>query len=357
MMNCSYKTALLSLLLMVFALTLSGCGDLVEIQDRDFVLALGISHTGDTYRVTYCLPDLAAVTEQSRTQGQSSLLRTYSGKSLREIDESYNFNSENRLDYRHLQVMVLDSSVCSSPAAMKDLLIQINDYYDISHNVLVFFYESDVRELLDTKGVNGSIGEHLKKLNKNNTVSGLEPAKIGTLIDCMENERTLFIPALTSRDHSVAAEGGIFFRENRMLRPVSRPESDFYHIAAGKGSGFLIRTDSGLLIRIKEVKTRIRYELADRGPDISLEITGAARIHPADGSESNFSVRDEANSYMKHCIETELDGFMKRDQIDCLNLYEQSSYQSRATWIRYQNRLTDFISDSRVAVSVDFSYE
>jgi len=354
-----FKTGLLFLLLIVCTLILSGCGDLAEIQDRDFVLAIGISYDDENYRITYCLPDLGTVTGQSHPTDKSTLLRTYSGKSIREIEQSYNLNSEKRLDYRHLQVIVLDSSVCSEPAAMKELLIQIDDYYDISHNVLVYFYESDVRALLDTKGINGSIGEHLNKMNKNNFVGGRKPAKIGTLIDCIENDRTLFIPALTNRENSIAVNGGIFFRDNQMQRPVSQPESDFYYIAGGIGRDYLIRTASDHLIRIGEVKTKASYELTDQGPGINLHITGSARILPGTGTAAPDSplLMDETNNYIKDCIETELNDFMKRDNIDFLNLYEQSSYKSRRTWLRYQNRLSDFINDVRISVTVELSYQ
>lgn len=353
------KPSLLMLLLILCTLMLTGCGDLAEIQDRDFVLALGISYEDGNYRFTYCLPDLAAATGQSHPSDNSGLLRTYSGQSFREIEQLYNFNSDKRLDYRHLQAIIWDSSICLNPAAMKELLIQINDYYDISHNVLVYFFDSDVRELLDTEGVNGSIGEHLNKMNKNHTYGGRKPAQIGAMIDSMENERILYIPALTNRENSIAVDGGIFFQNNQMQRPVSQPESDFYNIAAGKSSDYLIRTASGQLVRIGEIKAKTSYELTDQGPNISLCITGSARILPGtgDAEPNSILIRDESNNYIKECIETELNNFMKRDNIDFLNLYEQSSYKSRRTWLRYQDRSADFINDARISVTVELNYQ
>lgn len=354
------KTRLLPLLPIIFAALLTtGCGNLVEIQERDFVLALGISYDEEDYRFTFCLPNLATVTGQSYPADNSSLLRTYSGKSIREIEQIYNSNSEKRLDYRHLQVIVLDSSICSAPAAMKDLLIQINDYYDISHNVLVYFYASDVSKLLAVEGVNGSIGEHLNKMNKNNTGGRRKPANIGTLIDCMENERTLFIPALTSRENSIAGDGGIFFRENQLQRPVTQPESELYYIAAGQSDDYLIRTAAGHLVQIGEVKSKTGYELTDQGPVVSLHITGSARILPGTGAAAaNITdIRDGTNNDIKNKIETELNEVMKQDGIDCLNLYDQSSYKSRKTWLRYQNRPGEFINDLRLLVTVELSYQ
>lgn len=351
------KTNLLTLLA-VCTLLLTGCGDLAEIQDRDFVLALGISYDDENYRFTYCLPDLGTVTGQAHSTDNSSLLRTYSGKSLREIEQSYNFSSAKRLDYRHLQVIILDSSICLKPAAMKELLIQMNDYYDISHNVLVYYYEADVRKLLHTEGVNGSIGEHLNRMNKNNSVSGQQPAKIGDLIDSMENERTLYIPALASRENSLFVDGGIFFQNNQIKRSVSRSESSFFTIAAGKSSDHLIRTALGHLVQLENIKVKTRYELSGSGPNISLHITGSARILPEAGAAVNISqTRDEINGEIKSGIEMMLDDMMKRDHIDFLNLYEQSSYKSRRTWLRYRNQTADFIHDSRIFVTVELNYQ
>ncbi len=351
------KTALLGILIFLCSILLTGCGDLVEIQDRDFVLALGISWQNGEYEATYSLPDLSAVTEQPVSSDQDSRLRSYRGATLHEIEQCYNFNSEKRLDYRHLQVIILDASVCLAPQVMKDLLIQIDDYYDISHNVLVYFYSSDVRELMGLDGVNGSIGEHLKKLNNNNSISGLDPAQIGTLIDCMENERTLFIPALYSRDNSIAVDGGIFFRDNQMLRPVTQLESDIYYITMGKSNDYLVRLSPKQLIQIKEVKTKYHYDLTGDGPVINLKITGSAKTLPGASSEKSSDLKEEANAYIKNMIETQLSVFMKQNQIDYLNLYEKSSYKNRRTWLHYENRTEDFISDAQISVDVDITFE
>ncbi|MGL5435450.1 MAG: hypothetical protein ACRDBO_08655 [Lachnospiraceae bacterium] len=355
--NILLKNGYILLSILLCSLLLTGCGDLVEIQDRDFVLALGISYDSGQYQVTYSLPDLAATTEQIKPTDKDSQLRTYRGTSLREIDQSYNFNSEKRLDYRHLQVIILDSSICSRQQVMKDLLVQINDYYDISHNVLIYFYEADVRQLMGTEGVNGSIGEHLKKLNNNNSISGLDPAKIGTLIDCMENERTLFIPALHNRDNSIAVDGGIFFRENQMLLPVAQIDSEIYYITLGKSNDYLMRLSPSRLFQIKEIKTKTSFELTSEGPVISLKVTGSAKSLPGTSSENSSGSVEETNAYIKEKIEMQIAGFMKRDHIDYLNLYEKSSYQSRQTWLRYKDRLTDFINEASISVTVDINCE
>ena len=167
------KRAVLSLFCVVISFIFTGCGDLVEIQDRDFVMALGISYQNGQYQVTYSLPNLSEITDQA-TAGQNNLLRTYEGNSLAEAEQIYNANSENRLDYRHLQTIIIDATICENEQAMKELLLQIDDKYDISHNVLVYFSRVELTDIMGMESINGSIGEHLKKLNSNNYVGGME---------------------------------------------------------------------------------------------------------------------------------------------------------------------------------------
>lgn len=357
-MSGSIKSRLcfLILTLVLLPLLLTGCGDLVEIQDRDFVLALGISYENEEYRISYSLPDLGQVTDQPSSTDNSSRLRTYNGKSLPEIEQYYNFNSENRLDYRHLQVVILDASVCSDRQAMKNLLLQFNDNYDISHNALVYYYSSGVDELVGMEGINGNIGDHLKKLNNNNHINGMEPSKIGTLIDCIANERTVFIPTLSCRDNSVAVDGGIFFRENQMVKEISQPESEFYFITLGKSNDYLLRFSPEQLVQLKEVNAKTQYQLTDQGPEIMIRITGTARPQP-DTNELPGYPKTAMDEYVKKQILMELNQFMVTDRVDYLNLYENSSYKSRQTWLRYRDRADEFIDDLVVDVSVDIHYE
>lgn len=344
------------IILILLPLFLTGCGDMVEIQDRDFVLAIGVSYVGHQYQVTYALPNLGQITEQSSAGDQSSLIRTYEGNSLPEIDQRYNFNSENRLDYRHLQVIIFDQSICSNQQAMKDLLIQINDNYNISHNVLVYFYPEEAKDLMSIEGVNGSIGEHLKKLNNNNRINGTEPAKIGSLIDGIYNDRTLFIPTLYNRDNSIAINGGLFFQNNRSIKQVSQQDSDFYYITLGKNNDYLLRLSENQLIQLKQLKAKVSFQKTADKPYILFKISGTAISLPRNSGAPTLT-KQQLNEFIRHKIELELSDFFKGEQIDYLNLYEKSSYKNRSIWVDYENRHADFINDTITEVIVDIHYE
>lgn len=350
------KYLLLSMMIILLSAGLTGCGDLVEIQDRDFVLAIGVSAVNQHYQITYALPNLSEVTEQAGAGDQSNLIRTYEGKSLPEIDQRYNTNSENRLDYRHLQVIIFDQSIVSDAVMMKDLLNQINDNYNISHNVLVYYYADNTKDLMSVESVSGSIGEHLKKLNSNNHISDIEPAKIGALIDCMTNNRTLFIPTLYNRDHSIAVNGGIFFQNNQLRKEISQQNSEYYYITMGKNNDFLIRPSEEYLIQLKQVKSKLTYDLTAEGPLVKIQVEGSAVPMPRDIEEAYCPIA-QLNEFIRHNIQLELDEFIKKNQIDYLNLYEKSSYKDRQIWLRYQNRPQDFINDLKTEISVDIRYQ
>lgn len=338
------------------SLLLTGCGDLVEIQERDFVLALGVSYGNGRYEITYSLPDLAKATEQSKESESNGLIRTYQGKSLPEISETYNFNSEDRLDYRHLQAIILDQSICSDQSAMKKLLIDLNDNYDVSNNVLIYYYDSDVEEIIGVGGGSGNIGDHLKKLSKNNQTNEMEPAKIGTLIDCLANDRTLFIPELIIRDESIAIDGGIFYAENHLIKQITQDECVYYFISLGQGSDSLIRLSPEHLIQLKDVKAKTKYTLTEEGPAIRLTISGSAKSLPQLTAESVYP-EEQMNQRIQGEIERFLEENMKKERIDYLNFYEKSSYKSRPMWLKYENRHGDFMDELKVLVAVDIEYQ
>lgn len=348
-----FKFLFISLILLS-AFGLTGCVDMVEIQERDFVMAMGIAWQDD-YQFTFALPNLDAVTGQSTNSDQDSLVRTIHGAAFPEIEENYNRSSKNRLDLRHLQAIVFDTSLCTNPTKMAEILESMNDNYELSHNVLVFYCLGNTKDLIGMEGnLDSSIGDYLRKMNKNNQRSGVDKVTIGQLITCQENNSTIAIPVIDQSESSVFLDGIVLFQNNQTVRYLNQQESDLYHLVKGEGSGYLFHLSGDTVIKLNTVHDKLQYENRAEGPYVKLTLQGAGQVMPKSHVDSP-SLAQEFNQLLASRIEESVMPILREEHLDFFNLYEKSSYKKRDIWLRYQADQRKFTDDLTLEIVVDFT--
>lgn len=346
------KIKVISLILIIFLIsfTVTGCSDMVEIQDRDFVLALGISYT-DKYNVTFALPDLDAITGQSNEAAKERLLRNFSAETLPEIEVLYNLNSEKRLDYRHLKAIVLDGSIFLDQEKLKEFLRYIDNQYMLSRNVLLFYYPDGANNLLDMNSkIGGSIGDYLKKLNKNN-LNMKDNATLGSIMNCLDYTKSLLIPMLKEEESSIALNGGVIFYKDSELKIITEEQRKIYEILQGKGTDYVFRIGDDV-IRLKDVKCKTKYEYTNHVPYVQFNINGISENLQSDSS-MDTSLPNKLKLYLEEQIKGELNTLLKQEHIDFLNLYETSSYKNRDIWVNYEGRINEFIDDLQIGLNIE----
>ena len=354
-LQTSLKYCLLFLLLGPFCLT--GCADMVEIQERDFVMALGVSAYEDSYEVTFALPNLDAVTGQAADGESDNFIRTFSGSSFPEIQKLYNQNSKGRLDLRHVQAIVFDATIGDAPAQMEHLLSFLNDNYELSHNVLVFYCFDDVKEVMEMEEtLGGSIGDYLLDLNKNNKRGDMQNVTIGHLITAQENNRTVIVPALWKDDSSVYLDGCALFQNNRIVRLLDQQESELLHIMRGEGSDYLFQLSDQTVMQINTLQVKTSYSIKQNHPHVLLTIKGTCQAIPASRSE-NPALSSQLNLQVQEMLTQYMVPLLLDEQIDFLNLYEESSYKQRDIWFTYKENPRQFLKDLVLDIHVDFSEE
>ena len=154
-------------LMCVLILGLSGCENYVELENRDFVMAMGIdSGIQAKYRFTFTFPDLASATGKEGTPKTAPI--TLEADTLKMAESFYNRMSQNRLDYGQLKVLVFGNEMISSEKRMEEFLSEIKEIPEIARTVYVCKSESHAKDILELdKTLNTSIGLYLEDLFQN----------------------------------------------------------------------------------------------------------------------------------------------------------------------------------------------
>lgn len=148
---------------------LGGCSRAVQIEDRNYVMCLGIDLEDDgDYSVSYGFPDLKALTGDGDNIHYPPV--TVTGTDLDAAADAYARQASKRLDFGQLQMIVFGRRVMENPAAMADVLEYIKEHQEFTRTVLVCMADGTAEDIVNLdEDVNGSIGIYLRQMFENNS--------------------------------------------------------------------------------------------------------------------------------------------------------------------------------------------
>lgn len=327
----------------------SGCGrtQTAQIEDRDFILAIGITHRNHSYALTFVRANFENDTRKTDVV-------TYEGETIAEIEKSYLQDREKALDFSHLEAIVLDDAMLTQLQHNREWLSYMELQYPISRNTLLFYTHAKIQTLfaLDEKLDNG-IGIYFEKLGK--TVlrkKGIHPVTIGELITTSyEPNRTILIPELCPKENTISLSGGIFTQAVKRFVRVSEVERKWLNLIDAKEKDAVLVEPVGKgsqhpVYRIKSMRKKMVLSLRDNHPYLLLQLNGIVqRLQPGTSCQ-------QFSDYFQKMAVRIFHEFISEKQLDFLNLNQKTIYLDRATWNRYQNHQKQFLKDLSFGIVV-----
>lgn len=340
------KHLVIPLFLFFSITTFTGCSDMTEIEDRDFVQAIGVDSIGGTLRVSYVLPDLLALTGQSSNDTEK-LIKEISGESYYEIEELYRLESSKKMDFSHLKAIIINKEITKNPEILDDFLQYVKDKSEISRNTIVFLSTPKISEIFSlNEEVNGGIGNYLEQLYQVNLLKqGKEKVTLSKLIQSMDNQTTTsYLPVLNIEDGILKVKEIGILLENKLVYEVDRDKAAYFFITQGYGENsrlFLDHIDfeESNTIKIDSIKRTIKYKWLNEKPYLEFYFKGKGEI------EKLSLGKDDLNQYIEEELSLMIEDIMKNEKIDFMNLYSMTSYKNREMWFRYEPNPTLFLED------------
>lgn len=352
------------------AITLTGCSDMTEIEDRNFIQAVGVDTKDEKIEVYYILPDLKALTEQG-AEDPKKLVLSFQNKDFSEVEEDYGLENNKRLDFSQLKVVILGDGIARSKEKMDAFLTYVQNKYEIGRSTLLFLSESTAKDLIDLNGdIEGGIGDYLSQLSRVNLRNnGIEEVDVGDLILARnEGDMSVIIPTLRAEEKKVRVSGLGIYSDGTVSFHATREESDFLYYACGFGKNkvlYLPEEDENAppkyVIKINRITRTMEFENQGEKPVLQMIVEGSAsvqkgadRTNDKDASETIEKIEEECNSYVKKNIEKTLKAISLEKGIDYMNLYRMTAYKNRGLWLSYKDRRQDFLRNLTVNLTVSF---
>ncbi|MDF2588424.1 MAG: spore germination protein-like protein YndE [Anaerocolumna sp.] len=375
------KPAIRSLLLIVTcisAFTLTGCSDKTEIEDRNFIQAMGVDLKDDEINVYYILPDLKVLTEQGSEDPEKLVLKL-KGTDFLQVEEEYDLTYNKRLDFSHLKAIVLGKEFIKNPNYMVEFLSYVENNYELGRNTLVFLSETTADDIISLNGdLQGGLGDYLERLYKINlSNTGKKVITVGGLISSMNNKNPVVtVPRLKANKKTIETLGYGLFANNQLLYEVGVEESDYIDIlnSNGKNDRIFLTKDyneisgddkkdiSEYVVKINSITRSVEFNWLNDKPHLTLKIIGTSIIEKGFKDQGQTSQSENAkiiedieficNKIIKNHAEKNLNEIIKQKGIDFLNLYRMTSYKNRKMWLQYENKESKFIADLEYSIDI-----
>ena len=364
--------SLTPIIIIAIPMLLTGCSDMTEIEDRNFIQSIGLDYENGEIALSLESPDLAAYTGQASSDedGKEKLINVIRGNDFFQIEEEYLNEANKRMDFSHLQVIIFGREFIENKVLYYEFLEYAQTKYEISRNTLIVMSNTSAEDIMDMNSkLDGGLGNFLFQLYRINVINnGREEIKLQNLL-LSKNEKNLVpkIPIVVVEEDKILLAGAGFIQDGKLAYEADLDENEYINIARGFGSNsrIFIEDKSGnikYVLKINRLKRNITLEENDGKPFIIYRIEGDGELEKGlDVSGYGFDEENkgqidkinlECNQYIHDEVVKLIGVITKEEQVDVLNVYREL-YENKNLWLKYKDKQGGFLKDLDYVVEVD----
>lgn len=290
-------------------LSLCGCYDSTETENRKYVVLMGIDGSqkqqdmpeeinlmGDNgkYILSAGEAELESDIDKSSEKQKTILVCGDTIPEMRKLADMY---SSKKMYFGQLKAVVIGSDIYTKKESLTDIIYAMERMEDINTKIVVFASETayDTVNTVMDKGSKG--GLYLWDYYKNNggETDLNEYMNFEYLIKSMRQDGTFIIPKISTADGEVYLDGGIVISEDEFKGDITTVDVGNAKWIKGTAEGELV-TWENISAKVKEQKTEISWDdgILNIRIDASLALESGYDVDK-DGVEAEFErVIDES---------------------------------------------------------------
>ena len=201
------KKAVSGIFLCLFCLFLfTGCESRADIEDKNYVLALGIDKgEKDKLCVIYGTADFDQPTgEGEGGDSQEGEAVSYEADSLSDAENKDRKADEKRLDYGHLKAILFSEELIKNQKLWDEITKELEGKSNLAGTVFVFQVEGDVKKCMGLEKYLGTtMGDYLERMMTNHKKDGIEEYTLGELLRDKAEGEEIQIPKLKMSEKKI----------------------------------------------------------------------------------------------------------------------------------------------------------
>lgn len=344
------KKAVAGAMCVLLALSITGCAKGVELEDREFVLSLGVEIQDDKVLFYYDTSN----TQDGSSESSQEVVRIEADE-FYELTSAYGQQSDKYLDYNHLKALVIGKNLASDSEKLSELLKFIEQNELFARNTKLFFAEDleSIFSLCTT--MKTALGEYLENLyvDSDYYVEG-QSASLGDLIKHRyEKEETFLVPVLKANEKQPLVDSYGIVRDIQWIEKLRPQEAELVFLGNGVDIKETMKVDKVYAVKINNVRQEVVFsDEKTLSAVITLQIRGQLK------NEEAGKQKREIEAKLEEQLEENYRQFLvDYKALDLFHLYRSLGSHNRQMWQQYHEKRTEFINQCQVVFDINASIE
>lgn len=252
----------LVLVLMLCVVLLVGCWDKIEIEDRIFVLGIGIdkakaeekSQPSDKYVINFVSPIVAALRKGGGGGDTFSTYKTVTSVFTYGLNQMYE-RTDKKLSFQHTRILIFGEDILKEEAVFKEVLDAIGRSNEFHRNMYVFVVQGRADEVFKIKPkFTNLLAMYISGIAENNLYqSSIYRMPAYKMYDNLENFKgDTVIPSLRASKDEVKVSGVGIIKNYKLIGYLNDEDSEALNWLNNTASGGIIEGEyNGIKIPYK----------------------------------------------------------------------------------------------------------
>ncbi|MSS43931.1 Ger(x)C family spore germination protein [Anaerosalibacter bizertensis] len=229
----------LIIIIALMAIFLTGCWDVIEINERIFVTAVGIDLNEDPnieneYLVTYVYPNIASI-KDGGSQKENKFVKSTVVETPFEGSRELTTRLDKPLFFRHMKVIVIGEELLKKPDKIKEFFDGLGRDPRINRKVQIIVAQGKAKDVLSTKTEQELVvGGYLNGMLKNKQLAARFSNR--TFSDVMKDlqvSNVSMIPRAVPKKDEFKLSGSAIIKDYRLIGWLGETENSLVALVKG----------------------------------------------------------------------------------------------------------------------------
>lgn len=359
------------ILLLIAIILLTGCWDMVEINQRIYPYSFGVDFADDEVEnlsLTITYPNIKAIGKNPSQEDKTYVLNS-SGTSIFQAARKLTTEVQGPFYFKHLRVLILGEEVSKDKHMLKQILDGLMRDFIINKRVLVTVVKGEAEKFMEL------VPNNMKQESLEGTLFGLllNPQNstyftqeyLSEFIYHMDRKCASVVPLLSHKGDVIEAAGGGVFKDYALVGYINGKENAALTMLNGKIKTEVIDADykgSIITLNTRSIKSDKKLVPNDEVIKIkyNIEIEGSIQEYTLTGGQSilsNPELLNDIKEVLADKVKGDLDNVIhvlqKDIKADALGIAEYLSKFHPKLWKTVEEDWRNVFSDIDIEVQVD----
>lgn len=331
------KRKILIYILLFNTIFLSGCWDKIEINERGFILGMGIDEISekekqepyDFIKLSFKVPNVALLGTKQSPLKESTFYFSGKGESYSTIIEEIESRAPFRLDVSHMKVIVIGNEILKNPILFRDVMDGIVRERRLSRKIYILAAREKAENIMKIKPIEEPvIGMYFRDILTRTVKEGrtVDSNLNNVARDLEENQSTVLPIANTIEDNKDANINGSFvIKDYKMVCELTDNETRLLNIITRSNEHIVdIHVQhKNIPITYDISKTNRKLKITEKNGNLvlDLDITTEGDIVQhrlgIKGAIANDEQIKEAEKLLEEKIKSAIEELIEKLQKDC----------------------------------------